>query len=193
MALDEKKIIEDLEKDRDGLKDYASFVRSNAEFRYRKQQQKLIFATILLSVYLVFALGFLFIFRNNSPFLLWPFQSSNSQEIYDLQKKVNSLASEVSTVKTNISTSSGSSVLSSRISALEQSINLDPEKAVTAILIRDQQKNLETNFKELKDSQVRLEGKVDGFITSVIIVPIVGFLLALLAWFVQVRLSRKEK
>lgn len=193
MVLDEKKIIEDLEKEQSGLQDYASFVRLNEEFRYKKQQQKLFFATLLLSIYLVFALGFLFIFRNNTPSLIWPFQTSSSPQIADLQLKLNSLATEFSILKSNISTSSENFVLSSRIAALEQSINLDPEKAVTAILIREQQKNLETSFKELKESQIRLEGKVDNFITSVIIVPIVGFLLALVAWYIQVYFSRREK
>ncbi len=196
MAFEEDKIIKEIENESEGLKDYDSFIRSNTEFRYKKQQQKLIFATILAIIYLILSLGFLFTFRNNTSLLLWPFKVSDSDKISNLQNQINSLNNQVSELKTNISTSTTEVVstkkLDARLTALEESISLDPEKAVTAILIREQQKNLTENFKELKDSQVRLSDKVDSFITSVIIVPIIGFLLALLGWFIQVRLSKKN-
>lgn len=195
MALEEK-IIRDIESESNGLRDYDSFARSTVEFRYKKQQQKMIFAIAFLFIYLVFALGFLYIFRNNTSFLLWPFQAPDSPKISDLQRQVDSLGLEVSKLENTISTSTSEGVsvsgLRARIGALEESINLDPEKAVTAILIREQQKNLETNFTELKDSQIRLGDKVDSFITTVIIVPIIGFVLALLGWFIQARFFKKE-
>ena len=199
MALDEEKVIEDLENSSiDGLKDYANFVKSNAEFRFRRQQQKLVFGTMLLAVYLLFVLGVLSLFRNNTAFLLWPFMpsgSSDSQQLSKLQEQISSLQSEVAKLSTATSTPKSANIgkLDARMEALEESINLDPEKALTAGLIREQQKNLEANFAELRDAQTRLEDKFGNFVTTVLITPIVGALLALLVWFIQARMSRKER
>ena len=193
MAVDEHKLIEDLARKSDGFKDYTTFLKLNAEFQLKKKQQKLIWGAGFLIVYLVFVLGFLSVFRNNTTLLLWPFKASNSEQISKLEARVDLLQAEILKFSTSSSPNpiNDTRKLDARMDALEQTINLSPEKALTATLIREQQKNLEQNVSLLRDSQNRLESKVDNFVTTVLIAPIFAALLTLLGWFLKVHFFKK--
>lgn len=196
MAVDEKTIIEQVENESEGLKAYASFLSSNEEYRYKKQQRRLIFLTFSLIIYLVFVLGFLFIFRNNASLLFWPLRIFEQDQNIGLEVRVGVLEEKIKELRSSLATSSTENInindLNNRIGSIEETIELNPEKALTAVLLREKQKNLDENFVDLRNAQVRLESKVDGFVTTVLVTPIVAALLGLLGWFLKNLYSKRR-
>jgi hypothetical protein len=193
MDIDETKLFKKIEQDTSPLKDYKAFLKVSEELHQKKQQKKLIWKVALLLVYLSFSFIYLFLFRNNPSIIFWPVKTSSSeQEISDIQLQIDSLKKEISNLRSVYSSSSDNvtiKMLEKRIGGLEDAIFLDPEKALTAVLLREKQKNLETNFSELRNTQSRIEGKLDSFITTVIFVPLFG---GLIAWFVQSRFKKED-
>ena len=195
--IDEKKIVSDIETESAGLKDYMSFLRLNNEYRLKRQQQKIFFITVFLGMYSVFAFVFLSAFRDHSAFVFWPFQVSNNGQMNNIQTRLDTLDEEIKNLKGSLSTTTADdnsvNYLKTRISALEDTISLDPEKALTAVLLREKQKNLEDNLSELRSEQSRLESKVDNLMITVLIGPVIAGFLGLLIWFIQKRFTKKEE
>jgi nitrate reductase NapE component len=76
---------------------------------------------------------------------------------------------------------------------LEDSISLEPDKALTAAVLREDQKNVESSLTDVRDSEARLESKLDNFITTVVIVPIVTAIIGIIIWLLQGRLKKRVK
>lgn len=194
MVIDEKKLIESIEKKSTIFNDYTSLARFNLEYQTKKRQQKLVFGSIFLVGYIIVAFSILFMFKDNTTVLFWPFEKPvDSNQLDDLQKQVLTLSKETEDVKIALaSPQNNASVkyLDNRLSALEQSISLNPEKALTAVLLREKQKNLEENFSELRSEQARLDSKVDNFFITVIIAPVAVAILGFLGWFIKGRFKK---
>lgn len=204
MPIDEQKIISDFNKSSSGLKDYKSLLNFEKEYRFKKQQRKLMFVSIIFVFYLLMALTLLLFFRNKaSSILFWPLNTVESQRIESLENRLQNLEKDIENVQlTFSSTTNGNSSLSyinsqihnlnTRQESIEQSINLDPEKALTATLLREKQKNLENNFIEIKNSQAKLESKFDNFITTIILGPLITAILGFIIWLIQSRLKKEN-
>ncbi|HCC05339.1 TPA: hypothetical protein DEP58_03470 [Patescibacteria group bacterium] len=194
MAIDENKIIQEIERlEVRSERDYDFFLR---EYQQRKKQQKLIFATASLLVYMIFILIFFVSFRSNPSFLFWPFKiNTPSSDISILERQVDLLSKKVDELNNSTTTpvrGETTQNLSIRLNTLEETISLNPDKALTAVLLREKQKNLEENFNNLRDAQSRLDSKVDNFVITVLIAPVVAALLGLLIWFLQSRFWKKK-
>lgn len=189
MSLDEQKFIKNFNEESSSLNNYSTFLRSEAEFKLRKNQRKFSILAFVLSFYLLFILFFMNNYRKDRLLSIFIKDDTITQEINEINSKINFLTKDIDNKFNNVSTSA-SNQLNLRIDALEKSINLDSEKALTAGLIREQQKNLSINFSELKESQIRLENKMDNFVTTVLIGPIILTLLGFFVWFVQNKISK---
>lgn len=197
MDLNEKKVIEDIKNVSSGFKDYNSFAHFNADYRLKKQQQRQILIAAIIAIYIFVIAGFLILSRNGSGTLLWPFATGDLSEITKLESRILGLEKDFKESEIATTTSSPSEMalrrLNQRMSSLEETISLNPEKALTAVLLRERQKNIEDDFIELRNAQVRLDAKVDNFFITVLVGPIIVAILGLIAWFVQNRLSKKGR
>ena len=204
MTIDEQKIVSDISTESDGLKDFNSFSRLSRDYKLRKQQKKLFLFIIILFIYFIIALGALFVFRNNPYFLFWPLDiGKESRSITALDQRLSILENKSVDLQDLLAQPTSTSVsnniinlqlvtLSNRQEALEESINLNPEKALTAGLLREKQKNLEDNFIQLRSVQERLDSKLDNFITTAILGPIVVAIIGLIVWFIQRKFKKED-
>lgn len=204
MATEEEKIISDVSKENDSIKDYISFSRINSNYRLERRRKKLMFLTITLLIYAIAAVIALIKFKENSSLLHWP---TNDQKIKDLQikvlqEKITSIENDVKNIQTSLSSSSKDMFLNNYINikldeltkrerALEEAIYLDPEKALTTTLLKEKQKDIEDDFSQLRETQSKLDTKLDNFITTVIITPIIVAVLAILGWLIRINFFKK--
>jgi len=204
MTIDEQKIISNISEESGGLKDYNSFLRFSDKYQLKRRQRKLIIMIIVLLFYFFGALVALFFFKNDYDLLSWPLSAQpQNQQINDLQARTENLEKEIGSFQKIFASSVNSNMaigylnsqfdkLDKKQTALEESISLDPEKALTAALLREKQKNLEDNFAQLRDAQNKLDSKLDTFITTVILAPIMVALLGLLGWFLKGKFDKKS-
>lgn len=198
MQFDENKIINDLSKSPTGLNDYKSLLHSEKEYNYKLKQKKIMALAILLAVYTLFSIGLLIFFRNKAnDILLWPLKpAQESTNIILLEKKLDNLSRETNnlneilskSVENNYSVSYFNSKLeklNNSQKSIEEAISLDPEKVLTTTFLREKQKNLESSFLDLRNSQDKLDSKLDNFITTVIVVPIITAILGFIIWVLQ--------
>ncbi len=204
MPSTEEEIILNLDKESSDLEDYDSYLIKKREYRLRKQQSRVLFAGVFLLVYVVMALSVLSFFRDTPSGLFPSFGISSSEEekIKDLELRMNLIGMRVESLQSTISSTQASSSvsyldsqfaeLSRRQNALEESISLDPEKALTAGLLREKQKNLENNFSDLRNAQVRLDSKLSDFITAVFVTPIAVAFVGFFIWFIQRKITKND-
>lgn len=205
MDFNENKIIEDLSNSSSGLKDYNSLLHSEKEYSFKLKQKKIIILAILLSVYTLLALALLVFFKNKATdIMLWPFgdtQKINNSE--NLEKRLNTLDKEVIILNETLSKSTennySTSYLNSKIEnlnlrqkSIESSISTDPEKALTSVLLREKQINIENGLLELRNSQDKLNTRVDNLITTVIVGPIVTAILGFIFWVLQSKFKKEN-
>jgi hypothetical protein len=205
MSIDEQKIISDIKKDSSGVNDYRSYIRLDREYKYRRQQKLINLASLLTVVYTIIALIVFVFFKNDTrTFLYWPFNPPSDQiKIKDLENRILDSEKKIDFIDSVINSSTTKNVsldyinsqiyrLNSRQGALEESISLDSEKALTAGLLREKQRALEVNFSELREAQIRLDSKFDNFMITVILIPIITLVGSLIVWFFTKRNKKDE-
>lgn len=205
LAQDEEKIISSIHKeDLKNLRDYATLARLENEYRYKNQQRRLRILTVFAAFYSLLSVMVLLWFKNRPNILFWPINiESQSQEVENLRRDIESVKQETTILKSAISSSTGRDIpinylnlqldrLDNREKALEESISLDPEKALTAGLLREKQKNLEANLLELRGAHSKIDSKLDNFITTVLIAPIVTAIFGFLIWLLQKKMKKED-
>jgi hypothetical protein len=132
-----------------------------------------------------------------------PFLNSNStnktemivlqQQIDDINKKYDIISQEL----TKNASESSTRDLQLRIANMEvkqdsiaQTILIDPDKALTARLLRVEQKNLEDKYDQIKSNQSDLNNKFDNIILYVVAIPLGGVVLSLVSAFVLYLFSK---
>jgi nitrate reductase NapE component len=206
MTIDEEKILSGLTKEKvDNLTDYNTFTRLDDQFKSKKKSKRIVVLLISLLVYVLISVTVLYSFRNRADVLFWPLNISSDGKTDPLiDKKITALTAEISDLKFIIASTSqeytsfnylNSQIreLQNRERALEDSISLEPDKALTAAVLREDQKNVESSLTDVRDSEARLESKLDNFITTVVIVPIVTAIIGIIIWLLQGRLKKRVK
>lgn len=166
---------------------------SKEEQRGAKARRYYVMLFALMAVYSVLAAG-IFAFKDNDSF----FTPEDTKSINELQTELEATQRETQQTDENVKKlitilekpvqDPGQKALLARIEkleikqrAIETTVLEDPEKALTARLLREKQSNLEQQVKELKEDNAKLDSKIDQFISTIITVPIIGFALALLS------------
>lgn len=163
-----------------------------------------VFFKLIPTLGLAYSIVILLIILVKNDFALPTFQiSSNSNvQTQELQDQVLSLSSKVQLLESSIKTASSSSNLELRVVKLEtgqknlsDSIDMDIDKALTARVLQEKQKNIESEITTLQSSQSDTNRRIDGLITTVVAVPLGGIALSLitsLVYFLFGRNSKKE-
>jgi hypothetical protein len=166
--------------------------------RLELRQRKFRLFVVTMFVYSFLAL-IAMVFLVNKDLLLFPFVDTKSVE--QLKKEIVKLKTDSESVHQSLEEISKSLAsdprdkdlikisaqiqdIRSRQQAIDQTINVDGEKALTATLIREKQKDIDANIVDVRAGQNRLNDKVDQFISTLISVPLIGFVLALLSYVI---------
>src|SRR5579872_4684949 len=146
MAIDEQKVISDLVKESNSIRDYNSLSRLDREYKRLARQKILVSGGIILFVYIIAVLiSFIFFFKNNTDFFLWPFNSQFDEQqiqIKALQSNMSSLGSTTAQLKTALVLSSANNQSYAYIISqlndvkdqeqiLEQAITLNPAQVIS--------------------------------------------------------------
>ena len=117
---------------------------------------------------------------------LTSFRVNNQADIVEIKNDIEKLQLEISKVSTTAVATTSPEINSflTEIDALKrenqaiyETISVDPHKAVTAVLLRNQMDNLEERFKELQDGVTRTNSLLVQLFWVALLLPIIG-----LAW-----------
>lgn len=130
-----------------------------------------------------------------SNFLIFPFKISNNvanSEINILNTRITSLENFIK----NSSASSDMNLIAVRVGLLEdnqkklnETVGYDLDKALTAKLLREKQIVIEDKISQLEKGQEGINGRMD----SIIIIPLVGFVLSLVSALVYFLFTKFKK
>ena len=200
-----EKIINDINNSSSGLRDYNSLLHSEKEYFFKKKQKKMILLATIILVYTLISLTLLIFFKNKATdIMLWPLINTQKVDNYNaLENKVNLLDKEVATFNDILSKSTQNNYsisylnskiekIDSRQKSIESSISTDPEKALTSVLLREKQINIENSLLDLKNQQDKLNTRVDNFITTVLVGPIVTAILGFIIWILQSKFKKEN-
>ncbi len=70
--------------------------------------------------------------------------------------------------------------LENQTNAISSTILQDPEKAITASLLRKKQIETESTLIEIKDSEAKINQRIDNITLTVVAIPLIGFVLSLI-------------
>lgn len=161
-----------------------------------KNYRKLIL--LIVYVYMLIIMVF-FLIRDNSFSSLFSLKSEPDTSKVEVQ--VETLKLKLIDLENSIKTASNTSDTQSvniRINQLEEgqkniadSIDLDINKALTARLLQEKQKTIEGEISLLHDSQNDLDKRIDGLVTTLVAIPLGGFILTLASAFIFYLVSKK--
>lgn len=147
------------------------------------------------------------VFIYNKDLLFFPFVDTKTskelrQEIVSLKSNEDEINSRLDQVEKGLSSdprdkdlqkiSAQIQDLKAQQQAINQTITVDSDKALTATLLREKQKEIDANISDTRANQNRLNDKVDQFISTIISVPLIGFVLALLSYLIYFLINRYQ-
>lgn len=153
--------------------------------RNRKFSQSLL-ATISVSFVLSIALATIpSILADHSYRLVSDKGTNYTSEIEKLKREVKNLSETLKSIDT---ANPSLAVLDSRLTAVENqqhsiatTILEDPDKALTARLLRDKQTTIQASIERLEEQARNTTDKVDTFTSTLLTIPVITFLLTILA------------
>lgn len=169
-------------------------------------QRKFRYLILLTATYSFVAL-IVMVFIYNKDLLFFPFVDTKTskelrQEIVSLKSNEDEINSRLDQVEKGLSSdprdkdlqkiSAQIQDLKAQQQAINQTITVDSDKALTATLLREKQKEIDANISDTRANQNRLNDKVDQFISTIISVPLIGFVLALLSYLIYFLINRYQ-
>ncbi len=162
--------------------------------RLKTMSIPIVLMTVLYSMVIIV----FFSFRKDSSlsnFLTFPFKISDNvtnSEINILNTRITSLENLIK----NSSASSETNLIAVRVGLLEENqknlnetVGYDLDKALTAKLLREKQIVIENKISQLEKGQDGINGRMD----SIIIIPLVGFVLSLVSALVYFLFTKFKK
>jgi len=171
-------------------------LRSELFSKIIKRYHRLI--PLLAIIYTVVILMF-FLLQNYSSFSL--FKSRTDFDFSELTLQLQETEANFSSLEEGIKTilESPDNLLALRVTQLEENqeslietISFDVDKAITARLLQEKQKVIEAEISRLSENQDAVNARIDTLITTLVAVPLIGFILSLLGIFISYLINRSK-
>jgi len=187
-----KKDIEVIEKEIE--LEYKAALRRD-EIKSLRLNRQLKFIAVVMVFYMCAILIALSAIRGDSPLDFFSFGKDKTYVVED-KERTEELEDRLLALEGAIKSSEGAPPLEQRLSlvegrqnAISETILKDADTALTAKLLREQQKVIASDLDDLKKDNEQLNERMDAFISNLLTIPIVGFFLTLfgglLTWFVS--------
>jgi len=125
-------------------------------------------------------------------------------KISELENNLKKNNEQILAIKNNLSTTSDNiniKNISIRLNEIENTQNAmsetileDADKVITTKLLREKQKEIENNISEIKVSVLKLNDRLDSLVTTLVAIPLIGFILSLIGTLVYflINISRNK-